>query len=108
MVASLRRFSKDEVAQQRLKIIKFYERHGEQATKEAFAVDRRLISKWRKRLKENGGRLEVLIPHIISMRYEKGSIILTSNYNFDGWGKVFDDNVVASAIIDRLVHHANV
>jgi len=40
------------------------------------------------------------------MRYEKGSIILTSNYNFDEWGKIFEDNVVAAAIIDRLVHHA--
>ena len=63
MVASLRRFSENEVAQQRLKIIKFYEKHGEEATKEAFGVDRKLISKWRKRLKENGGRLEALIPH---------------------------------------------
>jgi hypothetical protein len=42
MVASLRRFSKDEVAQQRLKIIKFYEKYKEQATKEAFGVDRKL------------------------------------------------------------------
>lgn len=63
MVASLRRFSENEVAQQRLKIINFYEKHGEEATREAFAVDRKLISKWRKKLKENGGRLEALIPH---------------------------------------------
>ncbi|MCX7794393.1 MAG: helix-turn-helix domain-containing protein [Thermodesulfovibrionales bacterium] len=63
MVASLRRFSGKEVAQQRLKIIKFYEKRGEDATKEAFGVDRKLISKWRKRLKENGGRLEELIPY---------------------------------------------
>ncbi len=63
MVASLRRFSENEVAQQRLKIMKFYEKHGEEATKEAFGVDRKLISKWRKRLKENGGRLEALVPH---------------------------------------------
>lgn len=49
-----------------------------------------------------------LLFQLISIRYEKGSIILTSNYNFDEWGKVFDDNVVASAIIDRLVHHANI
>ncbi|BCB96394.1 hypothetical protein JZK55_13160 [Dissulfurispira thermophila] len=63
MVASLRRFLENEVAQQRLKIIKFYEKYGEEATKEAFGVDRKLISKWRKRLKENGGRLEALVPH---------------------------------------------
>jgi DNA replication protein DnaC len=49
-----------------------------------------------------------LLFQLISIRYEKGSIILTSNYNFDEWGKVFDDNVVASAIIDRLVHHGNI
>jgi DNA replication protein DnaC len=40
-----------------------------------------------------------LLFQLISMRYEKGSIILTSNYNFDEWGKVFEDNVVTSAII---------
>lgn len=49
-----------------------------------------------------------LLFQLISARYEKGSIILTSNYNFDEWGKVFDDNVVASAIIDRLVHHSKI
>jgi DNA replication protein DnaC len=49
-----------------------------------------------------------LLFQLISMRYEKGSIILTSNYNFDEWGKVFEDNIVAAAIIDRLVHHANI
>ena len=49
-----------------------------------------------------------LLFQLISMRYEKGSIILTSNYNFDEWGRIFEDNVVASAIIDRLVHHASI
>lgn len=49
-----------------------------------------------------------LLFQLISMRYEKGSIILTSNYNFDEWGKVFEDNIVATAIIDRLVHHASI
>lgn len=49
-----------------------------------------------------------LLFQLISQRYEKGSIILTSNYNFDEWSKVFDDNIVASAIIDRLVHHSNI
>lgn len=48
-----------------------------------------------------------LLFRLISMRYEKGSVILTSNYNFDEWSKVFDDNIVASAIIDRLVHHSS-
>ena len=49
-----------------------------------------------------------LLFQLISMRYEKGSIILTSNYNFDEWGRIFEDNVVASAIIDRLVRHASI
>lgn len=49
-----------------------------------------------------------LLFQLISMRYEKGSIILTSNYNFDDWGKVFEDSVVASAIIDRLIHHSHI
>jgi transposase InsO family protein len=75
MVTSLRRFSKDEVAQQRLKIIKFYESYGEGATKEAFAVDRKLISKWRKRLKENGGRLEALIPYSTRPKRTRKSVI---------------------------------
>jgi len=47
-----------------------------------------------------------LLFQLISMRYEKGSIILTSNYGFDDWSKVFDDSIVASAIIDRVIHHS--
>lgn len=49
-----------------------------------------------------------LLFRLVSMRYEKGSIILTSNYNFDEWGEIFSDQVVAAAIIDRLVHHAHI
>jgi DNA replication protein DnaC len=49
-----------------------------------------------------------LLFQFISMRYEKGSIMLTSNYNFDEWGKIFEDSVIAAAIIDRLVHHAKI
>lgn len=43
---------------------------------------------------------------IISKRYEKGSVIITSNKGFDQWGEIFSDNVMASAIIDRVVHHS--
>lgn len=46
--------------------------------------------------------------NVISSRYEKGSVILTTNRAFKDWGKTFYDNVVASAIIDRLVHHSEV
>jgi DNA replication protein DnaC len=49
-----------------------------------------------------------LLFQLISVRYERGSIILTSNYNFDEWGKIFEDTVVASAILDRLVHNSKI
>ena len=44
----------------------------------------------------------------MSRRYERGSIILTSNRGFDDWGSVFADQVVAGAILDRLLHHSTV
>lgn len=45
---------------------------------------------------------------LVSTRYEKSSIILTSNLPFSRWGEVFGDDVVAAAMTDRLVHHAEV
>jgi len=45
---------------------------------------------------------------LISKRYEKNSIILTSNKGFGDWGEIFGDNVIASAILDRLLHHSTV
>ena len=62
MLHSLRDFDKNEVAQQRMKIIKFYEEYGEKATVEAFGADRKVVSRWKKKLKEGGGRLLALIP----------------------------------------------
>ena len=44
---------------------------------------------------------------IISKRYENGSIIVTSNKKFDEWGKIFYDPVLATAILDRFIHHCN-
>jgi DNA replication protein DnaC len=44
----------------------------------------------------------------VSRRYERGSIVLTSNRGFSDWGAVFADQVVAAAILDRLLHHATV
>ena len=41
-------------------------------------------------------------------RYERASLIVTSNKPFGRWGEVFGDDVVAAAMIDRLVHHAEV
>ena len=45
---------------------------------------------------------------VISKRYEKGSVIITTNKNFEEWGNIFADNILASAIIDRIVHHSTV
>src|ERR1700688_584492 len=39
-------------------------------------------------------------------RYERGAMILTSNRGFAEWGQVFGDPVVATALLDRLLHHA--
>lgn len=47
-----------------------------------------------------------LFFQLISKRYEKGSIIVTSNKPFEEWGEIFNDDVVASAILDRLLHHS--
>lgn len=62
MLKSLRRFSKDEVAQERLKIIEFYKLHGEKTTKQAFGVGRDTVWIWKKRLKDSRNSLASLIP----------------------------------------------
>lgn len=43
---------------------------------------------------------------MISRRYERGPMILTSNQSFGAWGDVFGDRVIATAILDRILHHA--
>jgi DNA replication protein DnaC len=48
------------------------------------------------------------IFQVVSRRYEKGSVVLTSNRGFADWGQVFADAVVATAIVDRLLHNASV
>src|SRR6476660_8408076 len=47
-----------------------------------------------------------LFLQLVSARYERASLIVTSNKAFGRWGEVFGDDVVAAAMIDRLVHHA--
>ena len=47
-----------------------------------------------------------LLFALISRRYERGSIIVTSNRSFEQWGEILGDAMVAAALIDRLVHHA--
>ncbi len=49
-----------------------------------------------------------LFFQLISARYEHASVIVTSNKPFSRWGEVFGDPVVAAAMIDRLVHHADI
>jgi DNA replication protein DnaC len=45
---------------------------------------------------------------VISRRYEHGSIILTTNRGIADWGAIFEDTTVATAVLDRLLHHASV
>lgn len=47
-----------------------------------------------------------LFFRILGRRYEKASLILTSNKSFLDWGEIFGDQVLATAILDRLLHHA--
>src|SRR6266568_4200361 len=49
-----------------------------------------------------------LFFQLVSSRYERASLIVTSNKPFGRWGEVFGDDIVAAAMIDRLAHHADV
>jgi DNA replication protein DnaC len=49
-----------------------------------------------------------LFFQLVSRRYEKGSILITSNRSVGEWGNVLGDPVVATAILDRLLHHSTV
>lgn len=48
-----------------------------------------------------------LFFQLVSRRYERGAIILTSNQSLGAWGEVFGDPVIASAILDRRLHHSS-
>ncbi len=45
---------------------------------------------------------------IISKRYEKGSLIITTNKSFENWNEIFSDHTLASAILDRIVHYSTI
>jgi DNA replication protein DnaC len=45
---------------------------------------------------------------LVSRRYERASLIVTSNEPFSAWGEIFADEITAAAMIDRLVHHAEI
>lgn len=49
-----------------------------------------------------------LFFQLIDRRYEWASIIITTNINFSQWDEIFGDAVIANAILDRLLHHANI
>jgi DNA replication protein DnaC len=49
-----------------------------------------------------------LFFQLVSRRYERGSLLVTSNRAVGEWGSVFGDPVVATAILDRLLHHSHV
>jgi DNA replication protein DnaC len=46
-----------------------------------------------------------LFFQLMSRRYEHAATVLTSHKSFDEWGEIFSDEVMATAVIDRLVHH---
>ncbi len=54
-----------------------------------------------------GEAAAALFP-VISRRYLKGSIVLTTNRGIASWGQIFDDPVVAAAMLDRLLHRSTV
>lgn len=49
-----------------------------------------------------------LFFQLVSRRYEKGAMLITSNRSVGEWGEIFGDNVIATAILDRLLHHSQV
>ncbi len=61
MLPSLRKFSANEVAQERLKIIEFYDAEGEEKTQKYFHVNRKTLNVWKKKLVRSGHRLESLV-----------------------------------------------
>jgi DNA replication protein DnaC len=50
----------------------------------------------------------MLFFQTIARRYERASTVLTSNKSFEEWGEVFGDDVIAAALIDRLLHHCHI
>ncbi|MGD0875944.1 MAG: ATP-binding protein [Acidimicrobiales bacterium] len=60
------------------------------------------------KLQDELRRLGNLFFQLVSSRYERASVIVNSNKAFSRWGEVFGDDTVAAAMIDRLVHHAEV
>ena len=49
-----------------------------------------------------------MLFELIAHRYERHSLIITSNQTFEDWDKLFDDTIMTVAAIDRLIHHATI
>ena len=56
-------------------------------------------------VQQNRDEMEVLFT-LLAERYERGSVMLTSNVAFGQWEKIFRDPMMAAAAVDRLVHHS--
>lgn len=82
MLSSLRKFTRSEVAQERLRIIEFYKQYGEQASKEAFGADRKVVSRWRKKLCQYGGALEGLVPESTRPKRSRTMTVATEIVQF--------------------------
>lgn len=49
-----------------------------------------------------------LFFQLVSRRYERGAMVITSNKTFNQWGEIFGDDVIAGAILDRVLHHSHI
>lgn len=49
-----------------------------------------------------------LLFHVLSIRNERGSVIITTNLEFSRWGELFPNSMLTAALIDRLTHHAHI
>src|ERR1700751_808466 len=65
-----------------------------------------LIDQYAIRAACNAVSLPTIFFQLVSARYERGSIILTSNKSYADWGSIFGDSIIATAILDRLLHHS--
>ena len=79
---SLNKYSKDEVAQFRMKVIKFHDDYGSRATKEAFNVGRSTVFAWKKILREANGSLTALLPASTAPKTTRRMIVNSKVYDF--------------------------
>lgn len=79
---SINKYSKDEVAQFRMKVITFYDAYGEQATREAFSVGKSTIFLWKKNLRQANGSLTALCPRSTAPHTRRKMIVDHKVYEF--------------------------